>query len=86
MIRVTGLCEGNSPVTREVPAQRASNKELFPFDDVIMWSRYISVKFWRTRGNYGLNNANYDRCDLILNRDYQFLVKTVDKKKEDFKT
>ena len=35
-LRVTGLCEGNSPVTREFPAQRASNAENVPFDDVIM--------------------------------------------------
>ena len=26
-LRVTGLCEGNSPVTGEFPAQRASNAE-----------------------------------------------------------
>ena len=35
-LRVTGLCEGNSPVTGELPAQRASNAKMFPFDDVIM--------------------------------------------------
>ena len=35
-IRVTGLCEGNSPVTGEFPAQLASNAEFFPFDDVII--------------------------------------------------
>ena len=35
-LRVTGLCEGNSPVTGEFPAQRASNAEMLPFDDVIM--------------------------------------------------
>ena len=34
-LRVTGLCEGNSPVTGEFPAQRASSAEIFPFDDVI---------------------------------------------------
>ena len=34
--RVTSLCEGNSPMTGEFPAQRASNAEMFPFDDVIM--------------------------------------------------
>ena len=37
-LRVSGLCERNSPVTGEVPAQRASNAEMFPFDDVIMKS------------------------------------------------
>ena len=34
--RVTGLCAWNSPVTGEVPTQRASDAEMFPFDDVIM--------------------------------------------------
>ena len=37
-LRVTGLCEGNSPVTSGYPAQGASNAEKFPFDDVIMYS------------------------------------------------
>ena len=35
-LRVTGLCAGNSPGTGEFPAQRASNAEMFSFDDVIM--------------------------------------------------
>ena len=30
-LRVTGLCEGNSPVTGELPTQRASNAENFSF-------------------------------------------------------
>ena len=33
--RVTGLCEGNSPVTGEFPAQRASNTE-----NVSIWWRH----------------------------------------------
>ena len=37
-LRVTGLCEGNSPVTGEFPAQRASNAE-----NVSIW--------WRHHGN-----------------------------------
>ena len=35
-LRVTGVCEGNSPVTREFPAQRAITRKMFPFDDLIM--------------------------------------------------
>ena len=35
-LRVTGLCAGNSPLTGEFPAQKATNAEIFPFDDVIM--------------------------------------------------
>ena len=46
-LRVTGLCEGNSPVTGEFPAQRASNAE-----NVSIWWRHheyhrISVKGWK---------------------------------------
>ena len=35
-LHATGLCEGNSLVTGEFPAQRASDAEMFPFDGVIM--------------------------------------------------
>ena len=34
-LRVTGLCAGNSPVTGEFPAQRASNAE-----NVSIWLRH----------------------------------------------
>ena len=37
-LRVTGLCEGNSPVTGEFPAQRASNAE-----NVSIWWRHHAV-------------------------------------------
>ena len=37
-LRVTGLCEGNSPGTGEFPAQRASNAE-----NVSIWWRYHAV-------------------------------------------
>ena len=35
-IRVTGLCEGNSPVTGEFPHKGPVTRKMFPFDDVIM--------------------------------------------------
>ena len=38
-LRVTGLCEGNTPVTGELPAQRASNAENIP-----IW--------WRHHGHF----------------------------------
>ena len=38
-LRVTGLGEGSSPVTDEFP----SNTEMFPFDDVIMFSHDIHM-------------------------------------------
>ena len=38
--RVTGLCEGNSPVTGEFPAQRASNAET-----VSIWWRHDDILY-----------------------------------------
>ena len=38
-LRVTGLCEGNSPVTSEFPAQKASNAE-----NVSIWWRHHVIK------------------------------------------
>ena len=35
-LRVTGLCADNSPLTGVFPTQKASNAEMFSFDDVIM--------------------------------------------------
>ena len=35
--RVTGLCEGNRPVTGDSPHKGSVTRKLFPFDDVIMW-------------------------------------------------
>ena len=48
-LRVIGHCVGNSPVTGEFPAQRASNAEKFPLDDVIMFSVQVTLTldlFW----------------------------------------
>ena len=42
---LTGLCEGNSPVTGEFPAQWASNAKKFPFDDVIMTTHLNAWQF-----------------------------------------
>ena len=36
-LRATGLCEGNSPVTSEFPAQRASNAE-----NIFIWWRHVA--------------------------------------------
>ena len=48
-IRVTGLCEGNSPGTGEFPAQKPITRKMFPFDDVIMNKRsFISVYVFTT--------------------------------------
>ena len=43
-LRVTGLCDGNSPVTGEF-LERASDAEMSPFHDVIMHG--LNDFFWR---------------------------------------
>ena len=40
-LRVTGFCEGNSTVTGEFPAQRASNAEKFP----IWWRHHVGCDY-----------------------------------------
>ena len=51
-LRVTGLCEGNSPVTGEFPAQRASNVE-----NIFWWRHHMLSGFcWILR----LYNPAYD--------------------------
>ena len=37
-LRVIGICEGNSPVTGEFPAQKPATRKMFLFDDVIMYN------------------------------------------------
>ena len=41
-LRVTGLCEGNSPVTGEFPAQMASNAE----NVFIWWRHHDRARLW----------------------------------------
>ena len=43
-LRVAGLCEGNSAVTGEFPAQRASNAE----NVSIWWRHHVSPSDWHT--------------------------------------
>ena len=40
-IRVTGLCEGNSPGPVNSPHKGPVTRKMFPFDDVIMPSKYM---------------------------------------------
>ena len=60
-LRATGLCEGNSPVTGEFPAQRTSNAE-----NVSIWWRH-HVREKETRG------SNCTACLMftnVFNRSY----------------
>ena len=43
-LRVTGLCDGNSPAIREFPAERASNAE-----NVSIWWRHHGTSWWEVK-------------------------------------
>ena len=44
-LHITGICEGNSPVTGEFPAQRASNAE----NVSIWWRHHVVIKSLNSR-------------------------------------
>ena len=63
-LRVTGLCEGNSPVTGEFPAQKASNAENVSIYDVIMnhlQFRCMFTRMFRQTSKTG----NIERSSLL---------------------
>ena len=55
-LRVTGLCEKNSPVTGDFPTQKPVTRKMFPCDDVIM----NDVLQWIRAGIYSLCCVIYD--------------------------
>ena len=77
-LRVTGVCVGNSPGTGEFPAQMASNAEMFPFDDVVMfpddrhpWQRHDMETLSRYWSWNPLVNSPHKKevmlsCDLFI--------------------
>ena len=62
-LRVTGLCEGKSPVTGEFPHIRPVARKVFPFDDVIM-----------NKINLKLSSAKWYPCCLCLNKTISAVV------------
>ena len=60
-LRVTGLCAGNSPVTGEFPAQRASKAE-----NVSIWWRHHAIKTSRTLAD-GTNPLHENLFWLFIN-------------------
>ena len=65
-LRVTGLCEGNSPVTGEFPAQMASN-----MNNVPIWWHYHVIILWQG----ALPSVDYKRSwhnlDVFLLEHYK---------------
>ena len=76
-LRVTGLCAGNSPVTGEFPAQRASNAE-----NVSIWWRhrafwpYGKTQEWTesgsNQGNFKANSVSASKSRPVVDKPKYF--------------
>ena len=66
-LRVTGLCEGNSPVTGEFPTQRVSNAE----NDTILWRHHDKVN---TMAGYALEPCTAGASSSISLTVYNMLT------------
>ena len=77
---VTGLCEGNSPVAGELPAQKASNAKnvsiwwrhhvLLPprhqrGDSIIQWCRWKDSCLMKHNGGVGLDHGNNCHVEVL---------------------
>ena len=60
-LRLTGLCEGNSPVAGELPAQRASNAE-----NVSIWWWLIMEIMWRLRIDDAQSSSDFTQRTLQI--------------------
>ena len=64
-LHITDLCEGNPSVTGGFPSQRASNAEIFPFDDVT-----CCVSIFRKRRVFLLLHAGIVACNYWQDRPW----------------
>ena len=66
----TDLCEGNPLVTSGFPSQRASNAEMFPFDDIIRhgisWNRFKLIKYAQGSLNEIMTFFSYSWCQITI--------------------
>ena len=67
-LHITGLCEGNSPVTVEFPAQRASNAE-----NLSIWWRHPSDSSLKS-SSFRFGGLSSHWCLKALNVHYRFLT------------
>ena len=65
---ITGLCEGNSPVTGETPNKGPVRRKMFPFDDVIMHYRIHEILWIMNQYNRAwMNNYTHMGCNSFPN-------------------
>ena len=71
-LRVTGFCEGNSPVTGEFPAQRASNAEIVS----IWWRHHIGQFLCRTQQSICHDTNKATQCSALTVSQQGFQPRT----------
>ena len=66
-LRVISLCEENSPVTGEFPAQRPVTRKIFPFDDVIMrYAKSTSLGCFYPRAAFRITVSKFGQVTVGL--------------------
>ena len=70
--RLTGLCEGNSPVTGEFPTQRASNTE-----NVSIWCRHHAMPLFPWIMNNHERRISSRKCLQIAHKNAQWITRAV---------
>ena len=69
-LRTTGLCEGNSPMTGEFPAQRASNaKNVF-----IWWRHHAPCNYW-SMSSTSVSDTHVLKCVIAMWPRPLFLIR-----------
>ena len=75
-LRVTGYCEGNSPVTGKNPHKGPVTRKMFPFNDVVMEYTYV----WNTLlvSYYCCQNSNvhnlYSNTMLCISMNALYII------------
>ena len=68
-LRVTGLCEGNSPVPVNSPHKGPVTRKMFPFDDVIMYMLFYDWYFYDMCTDNGIARVEYTPFLIIVWQD-----------------
>ena len=70
-LRVTGLCEWNSPVAGNSPHKGPVTRKMFPFDDVIMFDR-CQATTWTSPNVLSVRRSK--RISVKLDRNTQIFI------------
>ena len=68
-LRVTGLCEGNSPGPVNSPHKGPVMRKIFPFDDVIMFLFHVSIYTV-----HGFQASSFNASDFVSDKTSYYKI------------